>query len=249
MSIKPMVSPRDRRSDVYIAIVAVAGTMALALSLRQFVPAYQDGRLFPWAAIAVLTLAIGRLSLRLPLPNCRVSFSDALIFLSVLLFDTELATLTAGLDGYAASTRSGGSWLKRIFNTAGLALSVNLSARLVHRMIPGIGVWGEPRTSLRALLVSMVALAGVQYVLNTCLVAGAVGLKERVPFLAVWQRSFSWAGTACLAGSLAAAMVFLAVREVGSFSFLAIAPFPILTYVAYRVSLGRVVESRVPTRG
>jgi uncharacterized membrane protein len=244
-----MTFPAGSRANLYIGAVVAAGAAALALSLRQIVPAYQDGRLLPWVAIAVLTLAFGRLSLRLPLPNCRVSFSDALIFLSVLLFDTELATLTAGLDGFAASTRGGGSWLKRIFNTAGLALSVNLSARLVHRMIPGIGVWGEARTSLRALLVSMVVLAGVQYLFNTCLVAGAVALKESVPFLTVWEQSFSWAGTACLAGSFAAAMVFLAVREIGSFSFLAIAPFPILTYVAYRVSLGRVVESRVPTRG
>ena len=74
-----------------------------------------------WLGIAALTLLIGRLSVKLPFPNCRVSFSDALIFLSVLVYGGDFGTLTAALDGFASSTRQNGTAHKKAFNTAGAA--------------------------------------------------------------------------------------------------------------------------------
>jgi hypothetical protein len=169
---------------------------------------------------------------------CRVSLSDALVFLSVLLFGPALATVTGALDGYAASSRQRGTWQKRLFNTTAMAVSVHLAARLFMLAAHRGGVWGESGLTASRLVVPLLVLAAAQYVLNTALVGGIVTLKEGVPFMAVWRGSVCWSGTGYLAGSIAAALAFFAVRQAGVFSFVVILPFPAIFFLAYQAALG-----------
>ena len=231
------------KGNLYIGAVAAAGAAILAGSLRNVFASGFGAQELAWLGIAALTLLVGRLSVRLPLPHCRVSFSDAFIFLSVMVFGGDYATLTAALDGFASSSRARGAWHKRLFNTAGMAISVNLSARVFARLLPEGGVWGS-RFSAEDLLLPVAALAFTQYVLNTALVSGVVALKEHASPLAIWQDSSPWAGTAYLAGSAAASVVFLVVRELGVVSALAILPFPGILYLTYRACLDRLVRAK-----
>ena len=196
-----------------------------------------------WPRIAVLTLLVGRLSVKLPLPHCRVSFADAFIFLSVMVFGRDLATLTAALDGFASSSREKGTWHKQVFNTAGMALTVNMASRVFARLSPKHDGWSAHLTIVD-LLLPVAALAFTQYVLNMALVAGVVALKEHQSLVAIWQDTSPWAGTAYLAGSVAAAIVFLVVRELGVISTFAILPFPAILYLTYRACLDRLVRTK-----
>lgn len=231
------------KGNLYIGAVAAVGAAVLAGSVRSIVEAGFGAQEFAWLGIAVLTVLVGRLSVKLPLPSCRVSFSDAFVFLSVMVFGGDYATLTAALDGFASSSRAKGSWHKRVFNTAGMAISVNLSARAFSRLLPEGGVWGS-RFSPEDLLLPVAAMAFAQYLLNTALVSGVVALKEHASFLVIWQDSSPWAGTAYLAGSMAAAIVFLVVRELGVVSAFAILPFPGILYLTYRACLDRLVRAK-----
>jgi len=231
------------KGNLYIGAVAAAGAAILAGSLRNIFASGFGTQDLAWLGIAILTLLVGRLSVMLPLPSCRVSFSDAFVFLSVMVFGGDYATLTAALDGFASSSRARGTWHKRLFNTAGMAISVNLSARVFARLLPEGGVWGA-RFAAEDLLLPVAALAFTQYLLNTALVSGAVALKEHASPLAIWQDSSPWAGTACLAGSAAAAIVFLVVREIGVISAFAILPFPAILYLTYRACLERLVRAK-----
>src|SRR5437899_121611 len=101
----------SRRSELpahlYVGAVGAAGAALFGLSLKSALTVGQPtGDALVWSGIAVLTLLAGRLSIRLPLPRCIVSFSDALIFLTALLFGPELATLTGALDGYSSSAKN-----------------------------------------------------------------------------------------------------------------------------------------------
>src|SRR6266581_7709935 len=127
-----MMYPRrsEMKADLFIGVVVVSGAVVVASSLRHIFAGDLDARHLAWLGIAALTLLVGRLSVKLPFPNCRVSFSDALIFLSVLVFGGDFGTLTAALDGFASSSRQTGSIHKTAFNTAGMAVSVRLSAWL-----------------------------------------------------------------------------------------------------------------------
>jgi len=251
MRTEATVGRRTWTADWYIAVVLAAGTAVLSMSRRSIAGRQYGAEIAAWGAMALLTVLVGRLSMRLPLTTCIVSFADALLFLTVLLFGPDLATVTAALDGYAASRRARGTWIKRAFNTTGMALSVNLSSRLFFRVLPEGRVWGGAvGLSALGLVVPMVVLLGAQYLINTSLVAGVVLLKEGVPLVTVWRESFAWAGTAALAGSVAAGMVFLVILEDGIGAFLAILPFPVVLYFAYRASLrGRVPGAGAPSRG
>jgi hypothetical protein len=231
------------KGNLYIGAVAAVGAAVLAGSLRNILVTGFGTQDLAWLGIAILTVLVGRLSVKLPLPSCRVSFSDAFVFLSVMVFGVDYATMTAAIDGFASSSRMKGTWYKRLFNTAGMAISVNLSARLFTRLLPEGGVWGV-RFSAEDLLVPVAAMAFAQYVLNTALVSGVVALKEHASLMVIWQDSSPWAGTAYLAGSMAAAIVFLVVRELGVVSAFAILPFPGILYLTYRACLDRLVRAK-----
>ena len=239
-----------RRGDLaallYVGAVGLAGMALLGLSLRLVVASGRPGgEILLWAGIAILTLLAGRLSIRLPLPRCIVSFSDALIFLTALLFGPGLATITGALDGYASSARNGGTWRKRIFNSGGMALSVGLAARLFRRVVPEAGVWG----SSARVLAGIVLLAATQYVVNTALVIGAVTLNDRIAAAHVLHHSFAWAGVCNVAGTVAAACVFLAVRKLGATSCIAILPVPVVLHLLYRAAIERWQATKAPSRG
>src|ERR1051325_215111 len=205
---------RETKADLFIGVVVISGAAVVASSLRHIFAGGLEARHLAWLGIAVLTLLIGRLSVKLPFPNCRVSFSDALIFLSVLVFGGDFGTLTAALDGFAASTWQNGTAHKKAFNTAGMAVSVRLSAWVFTRLLPDSVPWGHG-PSLVDLLLPVAALALSQYVFNTALVATAVAMKDHASFLATWLEASPWAGAAYLTASLAAAAAFLAVRDLG----------------------------------
>src|SRR3989442_14063933 len=88
--------PRDEmKGNLYIGLVAGLGVSGLVSSLYRVFGAGLEAGDLAWLGIAGLTLLVGRLSVELPLPNCRVSFSGAFILLSVLVFAGDLSTLAA----------------------------------------------------------------------------------------------------------------------------------------------------------
>ena len=231
------------KGNVFIGVVAAAGAAVLGQSLYHLVAGGFESNDLAWVGIALLTLLVGRLSVKLPLPHCRVSFSDAFIFLSVMVFGADLATLTAALDGFASSSRAKGQLHKRVFNTTGMALCTNLAARVFDALAPRGGMW-TARITLVDLFLPVAALALAQYAFNTALVSTVVALKEHHSVLATWQETSPWAGTAYLAGSVAAAIVFLVVRELGIASTFTILPFPGILYLTYRACLDRLVRTK-----
>ena len=233
-------------ANLFMAAVWGAGAVVLAASLRRLLAEGLEARHLAWLGLAALTVVAGPLSARLPLPNCKVSFSDASIFLSLLAFGPHLATVTGALDGFAASTRRGGAWYKRIFNTAGMAVSVYLSSQVFTRLLPEARLHG-PGFSPIDLVLPVVALVLVQYLVNTTLVSMVVALKEHVSLTAIWREASPWAATAYLASSAAAAVVFLAIRKLGVASALGVLPFPAILYFTYHACLHRVMKVKGAT--
>ena len=227
---------------LYIAAVALLGAALLVAGVVN-TAAHRgiDRGLLPWGAMALLTIVAGRVALRLPLPfNCRLSFADAFIVLSLLMFGTDLATVTGALDGWFASPRGKDDLHKRLFNTGGVAISVYLASRLSTQMLHGgAGARSSPFFPLR-LLMAMLILAAAQYTVNALLVSGVIALTERAPLTAVWQASFSWAATCCLAGALAAGIVSGVNQGGGPLTVVALLPFPLVIYSSYRAIVLRI---------
>jgi len=229
---------KTRRNDlvagIYIGFLVTAGGLALALSLRETFTDEQGARILAWSGLAILTLALGRLAVRLPFRQCRLSLSDVFLFASAVLFGPALATINAAVDGYAASARAGGTWYKRLFNTASMALSINLSSHLFASTSPEHGLPVPGPHSVLDYLLPLALMALTQYVLNTTFVAVVLMLKEGVSFTAIWQDTTPWAGGAYLFGAVTLGVVMLLARETGPTAFLAILPMPVLLYFTCR---------------
>jgi hypothetical protein len=200
----------DIRANLFIAAVGTIGTVVLANSVRQILAEGLDTRQLLWFGLAILTVVVGPLSVKLP-SNCRVSFSDVSIFLTLLAFGPHLAIATGALDGFASSARRGGVWYKTVFNTSCLAISVCLSSQVFTRLLPDGRLHG-PGLSALDLVLPATAFVLVQYLVNTALVSTVVTLKDHVPLASTWRRASPWSGMACMAGSVAAAVVFLVIR-------------------------------------
>jgi len=231
-------------TSMYVATVTAAGAVVIALSVRNLLTVDHGRALYAWAAITLLTAFVGELSLKLPVKGCRLSFSDALIFLAFLVFGVDLATITAAVDGYTASSRRKGSWHKRLFNTTAMAIAINVAGRLFYRLLPAQAMVTGARLRVIDLVAPLLLIAAAQYVVNTALVSVAVALEKRVSLFEIWQRTFTWNGVALVSGAVAAGIVFLVVRTVGLGSFIAILPVPIVLYHSYRVWKHRTIERR-----
>ncbi len=235
---------RNPMTSIYVAAVTATGAAVIALSVRNLLAADLGRTLYAWAAITLLTAFVGELSLKLPVRGCRLSFSDALIFLSFLVFGVDLATITAAVDGYTASSRRKGGWHKRLFNTAAMAIAINVAARLFNWLLPAQAMAAGVRLRVLDLVAPLLLIAAAQYAVNTALVSVAVALEKGIPLSDTWRRTFSWNGLALISGAAAAGIVFMVVRTVGLGSFIAILPVPIVLYHSYRVWKHRVIEKR-----
>lgn len=233
----------SRFATPYIGAIVLAGAWVLGISLRNVSRTEFGTAVMAWAALSILTLLAGRFTIRLPFLGCRVSLSDAFVFLSVFLFGVDLATLTAAMDGYAASARQKGTWVKRLFNMAGMAISIHVAGRLFVAAQESHS-WGVQA----GLIVPVLFLGATQFVMNTAIVSAVVRLKEGVALTTVWCNALRWTGTAYLAGALAAAAVFVIIQHAGVISTVAILPFPAMLYFAYQTAFQRMQAKKLPVR-
>jgi hypothetical protein len=237
----------DRLAALYIAAIVAGGGWVTGSSLWNVVQSDFGVLILAWAALSVLTLMAGRFTVKLPFLGCRLSISDAFLFLSVILFGVELSALTAAMDGYAASTRQKGTWHKRLFNTAGMALSIFCSARLYGAAVKAARVWDD--VSVARVIVPVLVLGAAQFVLNTAIVSAVVRLKDGVSLSRVWGGALRWTGLPYLAGALAAFAISVAIEHAGVVSTFAIMPFPAVLFVLYQGAAARLQVKRAPVRG
>ena len=247
MSTQAMV-PResDRNADLFMAAVWGTGAVVLLASLHQILDEGLQAQHLAWLALAALTLVAGPLSITLPLPNCKISFSDAFIFLALLAFGPPWAIFTGALDGFAASARRGGAWYKRLFNMTGMATSVYASSTVFTWLLRARGLNGSAASAVD-LVLPLVALALVQYLVNTALVSTVVALKEHVSPRAIWRKASPWAGIAYLASSAAAAVALIAIQSFGPVATPGVLLIPVILYFTYHACLNRMMKAKRAT--
>src|SRR2546430_17566550 len=95
----------NRRNQIYIWTVVVAGLSAFAFSVGRASPRQLDIR---FLILALITVCIRpRLSIQIPRVKAHISVSDTFVFLSLLLFGGEAAILLATVEALCASLRIG----------------------------------------------------------------------------------------------------------------------------------------------
>ena len=227
---------------LYFWAVIIAGLAITILSLADLalepVPA-------GWLFLAALTLLTGSFTIRITKLSIRISVSDAFVFASVLLFGTAATTVLVAVDslvGTLSMRRENRSAFRYLFNVSVASLSIWIASTVFHWMVGELPGSGE--FVLTPLLAPLFVLASVYFLLNSWLIAIALGFEQHVPILIMWWRNFPWFSLNYFGGVSAAALLVSYTRSVDIFAVSIILPLLIISYLTYRTSLARLQEAQ-----
>ncbi|MET0626041.1 MAG: EAL domain-containing protein [Pyrinomonadaceae bacterium] len=236
-----MLDPKtkQRYSQPYMWAVIALGTVAGVYTAARL---DTSGLGLKFALISIVTLAFGsRVRVRIPRVRGEISVSDTFIFFVLFLFGGEAAILLAAADAFCSSLRITKKKMVIAFNAAGYVCSTCLTVAVLRYGFGDIQnlPTGNPSTYVSAVC----AMALVQYVANSGLVAIGVALRAGLPVWQMWRQNFLWTSITYFAGASAAGVITKCVESFGIYAFLATAPIVIVVYITYCTYLKNVEAS------
>ncbi len=220
-------------------MVVVGGAVALFCLLHLPV-ARLDSR---FSLLALVTILIGsRISIKIPRVSGEITVADTLIFLTMLLYGGEAASLLAAVEALCSSLHVSRKIRVLLFNAAVLTCStfVTYSAlRLCFGQTTDL-----PRGEFSAgLMLAVCVMATVQYTANTGLVAVYTACKIDQPVWPTWRQYYLWTSVTYFAGATAATIIATLVHEFGFYAVVAMTPIVVVLYVTYRTYLKNIEVS------
>jgi len=234
----------SRAGYVYVTCVIAAGVAATTYSVIQLVVEPVSNQ---WLILAALTLLTGSFSVKIPSIAARISVSDAFVFASVLLFGPAPATVIVAVDCFVISLwlrDENRSPVRSLFNLSAVALAIWLASQGFFWLA---GVRPGDLSHLLPLenhLWHLFALASSYFLLNSWLVAIALGFEKRQGVVGLWWRNFPWFSLNYFGGVSVAALLVSYTRSVDLSAIGIIVPLLVISYLTHRTSLGRIEDSK-----
>ncbi|MDT7688740.1 MAG: hypothetical protein QOE46_1499 [Acidobacteriota bacterium] len=231
---------KQRMAQPYLWTVIVLGAVACAYTVTRLHPA---GLGLRFALIGLVTLAFGsRVYVKIPRVRGQISVSDTFIFFSLLFFGGEAAILLAAADAFCSSLRITKKKTVMAFNAAVYVCSTFLTVVVLRFTFDG-DIQQLPLGDQTIYITAVCAMALVQYVVNSGLVAIGVALRSGQPVWQMWRQNFLWTSLTYFAGASAAGIIAKLVESFGLYAFLATAPIVVVVYFTYCTYLKNVEAS------
>jgi hypothetical protein len=191
---------------LYVWAVSTAGIAIVLHSIFE-VPQGKFG--YEWFVLAGLTLLSGSFTIRIPTIPARLSVSETFVFTAAILFGPAAATIIVVLDSLIISL-----WLKKssrrparvIFNMAAPAIAIWVATHIFFLQANVPPLYHAPQPIL-SLVVPLLILATLYFLLNSLLIAGAVGFENRTSPLSIWRQNFLWLSLNYFSGASVAALL------------------------------------------
>ena len=185
--------------------------------------------------LAFITVVISsRVMIQLPRANAKITVSDALIFLTILIYSGEAAILLAASEALSTSFRFNKKWRTRLFNSALLACSTFLTVWTLRLCFEPIGELARAGYSAK-FITALFVMASVQYITNSSLAAVVDSVKKGRSFWQTWSQCFLWTSIMYFAGASAASVIAELARLFGFYSLVVTVPIIAMIYLAYRM--------------
>jgi putative nucleotidyltransferase with HDIG domain len=203
---------------------------------------------YQWFVLAGLTLLSGSFTIRIPTIPARLSVSETFVFASAILFGPAAATVIVVLDTLVISL-----WLRRasrqasrvLFNMAAPAIAI-WAASHVFFYIAGIQPLYITPKPILSLVVPLLLLALLYFLLNSWLIAGAVGFEKKVSAFTIWRENFLWLSLNYFSGASVAALLLPYLQDEQR-AFIRVAgillPLLLISYLTFKTALGRVEDA------
>jgi diguanylate cyclase (GGDEF)-like protein/putative nucleotidyltransferase with HDIG domain len=198
-----------------------------------------------WLALAALTLLTGSFTIKVPSIPSRISVSETFVFASVLLFGAAAGTLTVLLETLVISLwvkRESRSLYRALFNVAAPAVSIWVSGTLFYAF-SGIEQYSVRSSPLATLFAPLAILTIVYFLLNSWLVAIALGLEKQQSPFQIWWKNFTWLSVNYFSGASVAALIVTYKTKFDLSILIIIVPLLVISYLTFRTAMGRVEDS------
>jgi PAS domain S-box-containing protein len=226
-------------AGLYVGCVILLGTALLV----RFTPLTYPN---PWLTIALLcsSLLLSSLKLRLPLGRgvSTMSMACAADLVALMTLGPNVAMLTASTGVLFQCTwrvRRSQPLYRAAFSVASVAITVQ-AVGWIWRVLDG----SLAAVTLTTVLVPLVSISAGYFLVNTGLVATAIGLTNRESPVRAWYREFFWSAPSYFLSGAAAGVVGLIITS-NAYILLPLAFVPLyVSYRAYHLSLGRIEAER-----
>ncbi|HEX8071834.1 MAG TPA: ATP-binding protein [Pyrinomonadaceae bacterium] len=228
---------RQQLARPFMLAVIILGAAACLYSAYSL-PFAQLDLLF--LLLAALTVALtSRITVRVPGVNGRITISETLIFLTMLLYGGEAAILLAAADGLCSSLLISRRPLTLAYNAALVAFTTLITVAVLTFFFAPVHL--IPRDPFGAhFIVALSVMALVQYIGNSVLAAVAWAWKTDQPIWQVYKQYCLYTSLTYFAGASAAGLVAKLIGSVGFYAFIAVAPIIAIIYFTYRTYLQNI---------
>jgi putative nucleotidyltransferase with HDIG domain len=230
-------------AQVYVALIVVLGAATLAYSVSQL---YVSPVGPQWLILAGLTVLTGTFTVKVPSTNASISVSEAFVFASVLLFGPAAGVITVLLECLVILfwMKAEGRPMHRVlFNLAAPSVSIFVSGTLFF-WVSGIEL-GSPTTTLQGLFSPLLLFTTLYFIMNSSLVAVALGFETDTSPLVIWWNNFTWLSVNYFSGASVAALLVTYTRQLDLSILGIIVPLLVVSYLTFRISMARVEDSYV----
>jgi diguanylate cyclase (GGDEF)-like protein/putative nucleotidyltransferase with HDIG domain len=228
---------------VYVAAtIGIAAVVSVSAITR--IDADHPLWLIGFLLLAWVTAAL-KVSLPLSKSGSSMSFSYAISFTVLLVLGVREAVLVAVTSGFIQCTvkpKFVNPTYRTLFSMATLAVAVQ-GAGFIYERAQGDAVGLSAGSAI-----SVVAATLAYYLLNTSLVAVAIGLSTRQSAWRLWLDSFLWSGPSYFVGSMVASAAAILI-QLGLYLWVGVVAIPLyLTYRSYRIYMARIAGEQAQVR-
>jgi putative nucleotidyltransferase with HDIG domain len=233
------MSSKQNELRLWIQVVAVAGALAIVQSL---VSLYTVPHRYEWLLLAALALLTGSFSMKAGSARASITVSDTFFITTALLFGPAPATVANALGTLLTSSRRGHSRERVIFNTANSAFSMWAGSQ-VFFLIAGVPPLTHAVVPIGQLILPLVAYSAVHYLVNSGLIAVAIGLDERRSPFAVWRQHCLWLWANYFASASVSLCLVLLVYQASMAAAIVVLPMLVVLHLTLRSSYGRLDDA------
>jgi len=168
------------------------------------------------------------------------------VFTAVILFGAAPATLIVALDGLILSVWSRSRKLHRLlFNVTEPSVSIWVASSIFFSLagVKPLSEYPVP-PPVTPLLFPLALLAVAYFLVNSWLMAIAIGFEKHKSPLELWRQHFVWLSLNYFGGaSVAILLVRNSGKNLDAIGFAVIIPLLLISYMTYKYSMGRIEDA------
>ncbi|HEX8177188.1 MAG TPA: ATP-binding protein [Pyrinomonadaceae bacterium] len=230
---------RQQLTRPFMWTIVVIGSMVILFSIYQLEWKQLD---LKFLLLALMVAICSRVAVPIPRVSGRITVSDTLIFLTMLLYGGEAAVLLAAMEGVCSSLWISRKTITIVFNSTVLAFSTFITTWALRLMFgPIVGVDDGGYTA--NFLVVLCVMALIQYATNTGLIAVEKSCKLNRPFWQTWKTYYLWTSITFFAGASLAGITAHLIDTFGFNAVLATIPIIAIIFFTYQTYLKNLEAS------